>query len=128
MEGPSTQAGPSTFLIATPPPCLSFRYLGKHNIAVIGDGALLGIVRIAHDRHPVDRRGLFAESRLVILIDVPLFLNPGANPLRPALDHDHLGEVGERIVHDRAGRALAVPDRSEERRVGKECRSRWSPY
>ena len=20
------------------------------------------------------------------------------------------------------------PDRSEERRVGKECRSRWSPY
>src|SRR5256885_16354452 len=25
------------------------------------------------------------------------------------------------------GRAL-VPARSEERRVGKECRSRWSPY
>ena len=23
---------------------------------------------------------------------------------------------------------LAVLDRSEERRVGKECRSRWSPY
>ena len=22
----------------------------------------------------------------------------------------------------------ACPDRSEERRVGKECRSRWSPY
>ena len=21
-----------------------------------------------------------------------------------------------------------VPERSEERRVGKECRSRWSPY
>ena len=21
-----------------------------------------------------------------------------------------------------------LPDRSEERRVGKECRSRWSPY
>ena len=21
-----------------------------------------------------------------------------------------------------------MPDRSEERRVGKECRSRWSPY
>ena len=25
-------------------------------------------------------------------------------------------------------RALAVYCRSEERRVGKECRSRWSPY
>ena len=24
--------------------------------------------------------------------------------------------------------ALADPARSEERRVGKECRSRWSPY
>src|ERR1035437_1285104 len=23
---------------------------------------------------------------------------------------------------------LATPSRSEERRVGKECRSRWSPY
>ena len=23
---------------------------------------------------------------------------------------------------------LEAPDRSEERRVGKECRSRWSPY
>ena len=21
-----------------------------------------------------------------------------------------------------------IPERSEERRVGKECRSRWSPY
>ena len=24
--------------------------------------------------------------------------------------------------------AVAAPARSEERRVGKECRSRWSPY
>ena len=23
---------------------------------------------------------------------------------------------------------VKIPDRSEERRVGKECRSRWSPY
>src|SRR2546430_7690588 len=26
------------------------------------------------------------------------------------------------------GEATAYPHRSEERRVGKECRSRWSPY
>ena len=31
-------------------------------------------------------------------------------------------KIGE--VHDGA----ATMDRSEERRVGKECRSRWSPY
>src|SRR3712207_8760666 len=28
----------------------------------------------------------------------------------------------------RPGQRLRVPGRSEERRVGKECRSRWSPY
>src|SRR2546430_7447940 len=27
-----------------------------------------------------------------------------------------------------AARTLGSPPRSEERRVGKECRSRWSPY
>jgi len=26
------------------------------------------------------------------------------------------------------GKFLAIRTRSEERRVGKECRSRWSPY
>ena len=37
-------------------------------------------------------------------------------------------------LHERAARRrsdsgdYAVPARSEERRVGKECRSRWSPY
>src|SRR3712207_9054383 len=34
-----------------------------------------------------------------------------------------LGALSDRV---RAGR-LHVVDRSEERRVGKECRSRWSP-
>src|SRR5258706_10061485 len=36
-----------------------------------------------------------------------------------------------RAIHARVPRGLAArsfPDRSEERRVGKECRSRWSPY
>ena len=35
------------------------------------------------------------------------------------------------IIHTLAGSANAAAeavDRSEERRVGKECRSRWSPY
>ena len=27
-----------------------------------------------------------------------------------------------------AGTEFNIPHRSEERRVGKECRSRWSPY
>src|SRR5690242_20498417 len=31
-------------------------------------------------------------------------------------------------VFSRTGIKLVTPNRSEERRVGKECRSRWSPY
>src|ERR1051325_8556220 len=38
-------------------------------------------------------------------------------------------EVAVRVDGLSAGvREVGVPDRSEERRVGKECRSRWSPY
>ena len=33
----------------------------------------------------------------------------------------------ESRVKDLLGR-MTVDERSEERRVGKECRSRWSPY
>src|SRR5574340_1741328 len=47
----------------------------------------------------------------------------------------HQGAFFMRVVQDLSKRAVAVlrlaetgADRSEERRVGKECRSRWSPY
>src|SRR5207342_3709657 len=44
-----------------------------------------------------------------------------------ALDQEHLGPVRVPGDHDLAGADPAGPaDRSEERRVGKECRSRWS--
>ena len=36
--------------------------------------------------------------------------------------HDYISEF------DCLANANHVLDRSEERRVGKECRSRWSPY
>ena len=40
------------------------------------------------------------------------------------------GKVGKRVGRRVAGKATgkAMRKRSEERRVGKECRSRWSPY
>src|SRR3712207_5039312 len=34
----------------------------------------------------------------------------------------------ENLVTGRPGQGTFVNERSEERRVGKECRSRWSPY
>src|SRR3712207_8144285 len=36
----------------------------------------------------------------------------------------YIGESGYSLVRD----GMARDVRSEERRVGKECRSRWSPY
>src|SRR2546430_3546764 len=39
---------------------------------------------------------------------------------------DLLGDDG--LIHDEETRHRIVAARSEERRVGKECRSRWSPY
>src|SRR2546422_9727813 len=38
----------------------------------------------------------------------------------------HEGDTGDIPFHGGPGRRR--PERSEERRVGKECRSRWSPY
>src|SRR6185295_7991875 len=38
-----------------------------------------------------------------------------------------LGQV-EQMLLGQKGKPLLYSERSEERRVGKECRSRWSPY
>ena len=32
------------------------------------------------------------------------------------------------IAYDKYTKEIIAAERSEERRVGKECRSRWSPY
>ena len=41
--------------------------------------------------------------------------------------------IGKRTIRDKfivdvSKHAVKLPKRSEERRIGKECRSRWSPY
>src|SRR2546425_9671713 len=50
------------------------------------------------------------------------FLNPQQPTVREGAGLNPIGR------QDPAGRAPFSPNRSEERRVGKECRSRWSPY
>ena len=37
-------------------------------------------------------------------------------------------DLGNDVVNDEVIAAIEKEMRSEERRVGKECRSRWSPY
>ena len=56
----------------------------------------------------------------------PVAAAPAAEPV-PAP-----GTAGKLKLHDvepkTAAMIMAIVARSEERRVGKECRSRWSPY
>src|SRR2546422_11379667 len=50
--------------------------------------------------------------------------------------HDYLGQLSEPLDERSIARTRSLAElyrtpwvaRSEERRVGKECRSRWSPY
>ena len=56
-----------------------------------------------------------AAGLLAIILAAVLFSNPG---------DAQLSLWGDTIRFDQAGFVF----RSEERRVGKECRSRWSPY
>src|SRR5256885_11292144 len=70
---------------------------------------------------------------------LPIFRDP-ASPERRAADPDGVlglaaaADVDHRLLrHERPLPRLrdglgVLVDRSEERRVGKECRSRWSPY
>ena len=44
-----------------------------------------------------------------------------------AVENSVIATGGSAVYSDEAMKHLA-DDRSEERRVGKECRSRWSPY
>ena len=37
-------------------------------------------------------------------------------------------DASAKLLHLTGGISAAFASRSEERRVGKECRSRWSPY
>src|SRR2546430_16743360 len=50
----------------------------------------------------------------------PYFLGGKVGPLRPS--RIAIGFLPNLVEH------FKIPGRSEERRVGKECRSRWSPY
>src|SRR5256885_9641108 len=71
---------------------------------------------------PISRRLFQAKVHhgLVVLAG-KLHAATRAAPLRAAEDAHRLEEVREVDV-------AQVVGRSEERRVGKECRSRWSPY
>ena len=52
-------------------------------------------------------------------------LGVGTYKTASAADTEHFGELVAPCLEDGD---VFILTRSEERRVGKECRSRWSPY
>src|SRR2546422_7668844 len=86
---------------------------GIRDVAVTGvQTCALPILKNSRGERVVD----FQRSNLhVVNYSVPVRRRMSLEHLRP-----HLFTLPER--------ADWIPYRSEERRVGKECRSRWSPY
>ena len=55
-------------------------------------------------------------------------ISHGINDLRYITGESQHKKHPEKIYRVLDNLLPSQPDRSEERRVGKECRSRWSPY
>src|SRR4030095_12756192 len=57
----------------------------------------------------------------------PMLLNRTPYSIGPYGSDSFPQSLGPSVLYARAGFIFVNQDRSEERRVGKECRSRWSP-
>ena len=80
----------------------------------------------------VGSRGITNLSKIVASV-IENLKAAGAQPfIIPAMgSHGGATPEGQRGILEEYGvseKTMGVPIRSEERRVGKECRSRWSPY
>ena len=92
--------------------------------AELGDRRLR-LVAAAADHPPVGHLGGLARVVLRMLDELGVFFFQAEDGIRVKLVTG-VQTCALPIYHGRA--AGTVPPRSEERRVGKECRSRWSPY
>src|SRR5205823_10544972 len=92
---------------------------------------LRGIRRVCFDYHYAAQSGL-VQNELEQLIERPLRLfgvaaNLSLSNVLQFFQHN-APTMFCGVVHDLFGHHVIFVLRSEERRVGKECRSRWSPY
>src|SRR5689334_24138587 len=85
----------------------------------IRDGTVTGVQTCALPISPLGRiTGYAAQRSRSIAADVRAWLGFTEMP-EPSAGHPNIGPPASRPVPQ---------DRSEERRVGKECRSRWRPH
>src|SRR5579872_5027592 len=103
------------------------------------DAALIlipaGETQIGDDSAPPDERPAFVYRSKAFLMDrTPVTVLQFRNFVEDTgylTDAERFGSAG--VLDEKQGAWIAEPganwrQRSEERRVGKECRSRWSPY
>src|SRR2546430_17716265 len=68
----------------------------------------------------------FYNKNLTLFTPISTLFRPSGGP---GPDHfDPGGLISVSCIPDPCPNPFSDPFRSEERRVGKECRSRWSPY
>ena len=101
------------------------------------DQAVFGLMamHMLHGEFPIFQWGYSYMGTIESVVAAPLMLVFGptrfALNLTPALFSLLFGYAAYRLASTALGRRFglwALAFRSEERRVGKECRSRWSPY
>ena len=90
---------------------------GKFTVELIGNINNCGVIKPRHavkkdEFEKFEKRYLPSKNFCILIVTTP----------EGIMTHN---EAKERGI---GGRLLAYMYRSEERRVGKECRSRWSPY
>src|SRR2546425_13297623 len=116
-------------MIRRPPRSTLFPYttLFRSELGPLLAGKLLGLVLLSFIAILVLSNVITALSSFFLAKDLDLLVSAPVDWLRI-----YLAKLGETMLHSSWMVALmAVPifaARSEERRVGKECRSRWSPY
>src|SRR5688572_32330633 len=85
--------------------------------------------RRRHTRFDCDWSSDVCSSDLnQVLAQIEIFTNPNKYEKKVYTLPKHLDEKVARLHLAKIGVKLTEMSRSEERRVGKECRSRWSPY
>src|SRR3712207_8546794 len=106
---------------------------GLYYLRVFGEPGGSGVWGWRFGGHHVSLNNLVVDGALVSTTPCFLGADPATSPLlggavnRPlARVEDLARDLVRSLPPELAARAVLL--RSEERRVGKECRSRWSPY
>src|SRR5687767_1977239 len=89
---------------------------------------LLDIRRLGEMLSRVKDRIVHQRLERVSPLSVPVMMQIGREPVFGEAQTEILADAAEELIREAMGEDFKLAAaRSEERRVGKECRSRWSP-